>query len=48
VADDSVCAVMPEPFFAVGHAYADFTQTSDEEVREILAAHAAAPGPRAP
>jgi predicted phosphoribosyltransferase len=36
-ADDVVCAMTPEPFFAVGHWYEDFTQTADEEVRELLA-----------
>jgi putative phosphoribosyl transferase len=36
-ADEVVCAVTPEPFFAVGSWYEDFTQTSDEEVRELLA-----------
>ena len=37
VADDAVCAVTPEPFFAVGSWYQDFAQTTDEEVRELLA-----------
>jgi putative phosphoribosyl transferase len=37
-ADDVVCARTPEPFAAVGQWYEDFTQTSDEEVRELLAA----------
>jgi predicted phosphoribosyltransferase len=27
----------PEPFLAVGHWYEDFTQTTDDEVRELLA-----------
>ena len=36
-ADDVVCAMTPEPFFAVGHWYEDFTQTTDDEVRELLA-----------
>jgi predicted phosphoribosyltransferase len=35
--DDVVCAATPEPFHAVGLWYEDFTQTSDEEVRELLA-----------
>ena len=35
--DHVVCAVTPEPFFAVGHWYEDFTQTTDDEVRELLA-----------
>jgi predicted phosphoribosyltransferase len=38
-ADDVVCAITPEPFFAVGYWYDDFTQTSDDEVRELLARH---------
>jgi len=36
-ADDVVCAVTPEPFLAVGDWYEDFTQTTDDEVRELLA-----------
>jgi predicted phosphoribosyltransferase len=36
-ADEVVCAVTPEPFFAVGSWYEDFSQTTDEEVRELLA-----------
>jgi predicted phosphoribosyltransferase len=28
---------LPEPFFAVGQWYDDFTQTTDEEVRDLLA-----------
>jgi putative phosphoribosyl transferase len=36
--DDVVCALAPEPFFAVGNWYDDFTQTSDEEVRQLLRA----------
>lgn len=36
-ADEVVCAVTPEPFYSVGVWYADFTQTSDEEVRALLA-----------
>jgi predicted phosphoribosyltransferase len=42
--DDIVCAVTPEPFHAVGSWYQDFSQTSDEEVRDLLAR---APRPRA-
>jgi predicted phosphoribosyltransferase len=51
--DDIVCAVTPEPFLAVGQWYEDFSQTTDEEVRELLEqaarAHAAraAGGPQA-
>ena len=35
--DDVICAITPEPFHAVGIWYEDFSQTSDEEVRELLA-----------
>jgi predicted phosphoribosyltransferase len=35
-ADDIVCAVTPDPFFAVGLWYEDFSQTTDEEVRDLL------------
>jgi predicted phosphoribosyltransferase len=34
--DRVICAVTPEPFLAVGQWYRDFSQTSDEEVRELL------------
>jgi putative phosphoribosyl transferase len=37
-ADDVICAMTPEPFFAVGHWYDDFTQTTDDEVRRLLTA----------
>jgi predicted phosphoribosyltransferase len=36
-ADDVVCALTPQPFHAVGHWYDDFAQTTDEEVRDLLA-----------
>jgi len=36
-ADEIVCAATPSPFGAVGLWYENFTQTSDEEVRELLA-----------
>jgi predicted phosphoribosyltransferase len=35
--DEIVCAVTPEPFFGVGQWYLDFSQTTDEEVRDLLA-----------
>jgi len=35
--DDIVCAITPEPFLAVGHWYEDFSQTTDDEVRHLLA-----------
>jgi putative phosphoribosyl transferase len=34
--DEIVCANTPEPFFGVGQWYQDFSQTTDEEVRELL------------
>ena len=37
LADEVVCARSPEDFSAVGEWYADFSQTSDSEVRELLA-----------
>jgi predicted phosphoribosyltransferase len=37
VADEVVCPFTPEPFRAVGLWYADFSQTTDEEVRQLLA-----------
>ena len=39
-ADSVVCARTPTPFSAVGQWYRNFEQTSDEEVRQLLAAHA--------
>jgi erythromycin esterase-like protein/adenine/guanine phosphoribosyltransferase-like PRPP-binding protein len=36
--DEVVCATTPSPFFAVGTSYYDFTQTTDDEVRELLRA----------
>jgi putative phosphoribosyl transferase len=36
-ADETICASAPEFFQAVGQYYEDFSQTSDEEVRELLA-----------
>lgn len=35
-ADVCVCARMPEPFYAVGLWYEDFSQTTDEEVYDLL------------
>ena len=34
--DEAVCLAAPEPFYAVGAHYSDFTQTSDEEVKRLL------------
>jgi putative phosphoribosyl transferase len=36
IADEIVCASMPDPFNAVGLWYDDFTETSDEEVNALL------------
>lgn len=35
-ADDVVCAATPEPFEAVGLWYRDFSQTTDQEVADLL------------
>ena len=35
-ADEVICATTPNPFYAVGQFYRDFSQTTDEEVRELL------------
>ena len=34
--DEIVCAVTPDPFMAVGMWYNDFSQITDEEVRDLL------------
>ena len=36
-ADDVICTMTPDPFLAVGHWYDDFTQTTDDEVHDLLA-----------
>jgi putative phosphoribosyl transferase len=35
--DKVVCLMTPEPFYAIGLWYENFEQTTDEEVRELLA-----------
>ena len=35
-ADDIICAITPDPFFSVGSWYEDFSQTTDDEVRQLL------------
>ena len=45
IADDVICAFTPEPFNAVGLWYANFSQTTDDEVRELLSSAA---GPTVP
>jgi len=37
VVDETICAISPEYFQAVGQFYQDFSQTSDDEVRDLLA-----------
>ena len=37
IADDFVCVLSPHPFHAVGEFYESFDQTSDAEVRRLLA-----------
>ena len=34
--DEIICAATPERFYGVGRWYRDFSQTTDEEVRELL------------
>jgi putative phosphoribosyl transferase len=36
LADEIVCLATPESFFAIGSWYQDFSQTTDEEVYQIL------------
>jgi putative phosphoribosyl transferase len=40
IVDDIICAETPSPFYAVGLWYENFTQTTDEEVHEVLTATA--------
>jgi putative phosphoribosyl transferase len=47
-ADEFVCVANPEPFYAVGQFYDDFSQTTDEEVVTCLRRVAAARSARAP
>ena len=35
-ADEAICALTPVPFYAVGVWYQDFSQTTDEEVHDLL------------
>ena len=43
IADDFVCMAEPEPFYAVGFWYRDFSQVGDQEVRCLLAERAREP-----
>jgi predicted phosphoribosyltransferase len=46
VADQVICPLTPEPFSAVGLWYADFSETTDNEVRDLLASRTTAPEQR--
>ena len=35
--DEVVCAITPSPFYAVGLWYEDFSPTTDDQVRDLLA-----------
>jgi putative phosphoribosyl transferase len=35
-ADEVICALTPEPFYAVGGSYGNFEQTTDDEVRDLI------------
>jgi putative phosphoribosyl transferase len=39
--DESVCLMAPDSFIGVGQYYEDFSQTTDEEVRELIESAAA-------
>ena len=43
IADEVVCAMIPEPLDAVGLWYDEFAQTSDDEVRRLLSGSARTP-----
>jgi len=43
--DEMVCCETPEPFFSVGFWYDDFSQTTDDEIRELLERATKAPSP---
>jgi predicted phosphoribosyltransferase len=45
LADELVCLAMPEPFQAVGLWYEEFAQTTDDEVKQLLAGRQAPAGP---
>jgi putative phosphoribosyl transferase len=44
-ADEAVCALTPQPFHAVGMWYGDFSQTTDEDVHDLLERAAQEHGP---
>ncbi len=34
-ADEIVCEITPDPFYTVGYWYEDFSETTDDEVRDL-------------
>lgn len=48
IADEVVTVIRPDPFVAVGRWYRDFSQTTDDEVRSLLANAARRPSSRVP
>ena len=46
--DEIICAITPEPFHAVGLWYEDFSQTTDQEVRELLSRRTVSDAQQAP
>jgi putative phosphoribosyl transferase len=36
IVDEMICLITPDPFYAVGLWYEDFSQTTDDEVHELL------------
>jgi putative phosphoribosyl transferase len=47
-ADEVICGFIPEPFRSVGEWYGDFAQTTDAEVKELLARSAETRPPAKP
>ena len=43
--DEIVCFATPEPFFSVGFWYEDFSQMTDEEIRDLLERATKEPSP---
>ncbi len=46
--DEIICAITPEPFHAVGLWYEDFSQITDQEVRELLSRRTVSDARQAP
>jgi putative phosphoribosyl transferase len=45
--DEIVCDCTPDPFYSVGYWYDDFSQTTDDDIRELLERAAKEPSPAA-